>query len=360
MKRVLSLLMILFLLCSCNREKPLPLPEVESGMRGELGIDRNINEETIDQYLNRSDTVYRDMRMLKDEADYEAIGGDSYLSGIVEGFEVVPYPYLCNVEGLPEAVGNTYSGVTLFTHTEDGEYVANYEESMHIIESLFPRDKNIFLMCGGGGYAGMTKQLLVGLGYDPNRIYNVGGYWYYKGDHRIETFYEEDGEIHYDFSTIIYHNIDFTTLKKIHESGTEPESDPVNNEDDFIQIENTQELQELEAEKKTFALYVYLPTCSSCASFYPIIDEFVKVNGIQMYAVNLRNVFEDHNSVSERLSYTPSVMIYENGEVKAYLDPGSDEDLPYYKTLEGLTEWFTSHIDLELLKEDCESACKVE
>ena len=65
--------MILLLLCSCNREKPLPLPETESGMRGELGIDRNINEEPIDQYLNRSDTVYRDMRLLKDEADYEAI-----------------------------------------------------------------------------------------------------------------------------------------------------------------------------------------------------------------------------------------------------------------------------------------------
>ncbi len=80
--------------CSVQKEEALPLPELEEGMRGQLGIDKNINEASIDKYLGRSGSIYRDMRMLKDEADYEAIGGDSYLSGYVKGFEVVPYPYL--------------------------------------------------------------------------------------------------------------------------------------------------------------------------------------------------------------------------------------------------------------------------
>ena len=30
-------------------------------------------------------------------------------------------------------------------------------------------------MCGGGGYAGMTKNLLVSLGWDENKIYNTCG-----------------------------------------------------------------------------------------------------------------------------------------------------------------------------------------
>ena len=72
----------------------LPNPTVTGGERGKLGIDKNINEETIDKYLDRDDSVYRDMRMLKDPGNYESIGGDSYLSGFVKGFEVVPYPYL--------------------------------------------------------------------------------------------------------------------------------------------------------------------------------------------------------------------------------------------------------------------------
>lgn len=199
-----------------NVEETLPKPEISEGIRGEqFGIDKNINESTIDEYLGRSDSVYRDMRMLKDPGNYEAIGGDSYLSGFVEGFEVIPYPYLTNVTGLPEEVGETYTGETLFTQDESGNYVANYEESMEILEAIFPKDKNIFLMCGGGGYAGMTKTMLVALGWDENKIYNVGAYWSYNGNNNVEVKKTIDGEDYYNFSIVPYYNIDFTTLHEV-------------------------------------------------------------------------------------------------------------------------------------------------
>ena len=194
-----------------SNKNELPKPEVTSGLRGEFGIDKNINEKTIDDYLGRDDSVYRDMRMLKDPGNYEAIGGDSYLSGFVKGFEVVPYPYLVNVSGLPEEVGDTYTGKTLFTE-KDGKYTANYKESMDILEYLFPKDKNIFLMCGGGGYAGMTKNLLVALGWDADKIYNVGGYWYYDGDNNVEVKNTKYGDTTYDFWKVPYHDIDFDSL----------------------------------------------------------------------------------------------------------------------------------------------------
>lgn len=197
-----------------NRGNNLPKPEVSSGIRGQFGIDKNINEETIDNYLDRTDSVYRDMRMLKDPGNYEAIGGDSYLSGFVRGFEVVPYPYLVNVTGLPEEVGSSYTGKTLFIQVSDGTYKANYEESLDILEYLFPKDKNIFLMCGGGGYAGMTKNLLVSLGWDKDKIYNVGGYWYYKGKNNVEVKNIKDGKITYDFWKVSYHDINFEELNE--------------------------------------------------------------------------------------------------------------------------------------------------
>lgn len=199
-----------------NVEETLPKPEISEGIRGEqFGIDKNINESTIDEYLGRSDSVYRDMRMLKDPGNYEAIGGDSYLSGFVQGFEVAPYPYLTNVTGLPEEVGETYTGATLFTQDESGNYVANYEESMDILETIFPKDKNIFLMCGGGGYAGMTKTMLVALGWDEDKIYNVGAFWSYNGNNKIEVKKTIDGEDYYNFSIVPYYNIDFTTLHEV-------------------------------------------------------------------------------------------------------------------------------------------------
>ena len=191
--------------------KELPKPEVTGGERGMLGIDKNINEETIDDYLGREDAVYRDMRMLKDPGNYEAIGGDSYLSGYVKGFEVVPYPYLTEVKGLPEEVGKSYTGKTLFKQNEDGTYTANYEESLAYLEMYFPKDKVIFLMCGGGGYAGMTKNLLVSLGWDENKIYDVGGYWFYNGDNNVKV---KNGD-KYDFWKVTYHDIDFKSLTEV-------------------------------------------------------------------------------------------------------------------------------------------------
>ena len=52
----------------------LPQPEKSEGLRGVYDIDKNINEKTIDQYLQRNDVVYRDVRMLEDTATWENKG----------------------------------------------------------------------------------------------------------------------------------------------------------------------------------------------------------------------------------------------------------------------------------------------
>ena len=46
MKKIAILILTILLMCGCAN-KALPLPEVSEGMRGELGIDKNINEEII-------------------------------------------------------------------------------------------------------------------------------------------------------------------------------------------------------------------------------------------------------------------------------------------------------------------------
>ena len=351
MKKTLGVLLIIFIvlsLCGCNKSDTLPLPEVSEGMRGELGIDKNINEETIDNYLNRDDSVYRDMRMLIDEANYEAIGGDSYLSGYVKGFDVVPYPYICNVEGLPEAVGSSYSGPTLFTHVDD-KYVANYSESLQIIESLFPKDKYIFLMCGGGGYAGMTKNLLVALGWDETKIYNVGGYWYYKGNNNVEVKYTENGEDRYNFALVNYHTFEFNALTKLNDSGSYYKNvDEGVEKSDFINLNTIEDLNDLENKESTFPLFVYLSGCPSCAEFLPIVKSYAKNKDIQMYSLDLNKIWGTSNSVTDVIKYAPSMMIYKEGKVVAYLDSGKDDDFPYYRSEEALGEWFIKNIDTSL------------
>lgn len=225
MKKTLSIFVVLALILmmtACQSQeavKELPTSTVDETSM--FGVDKNINIKTIDQWVGRDDVAYIDVRMLVDPGDYGAIGGDPVLSGTVEGFEVVPYPYLANLTGLPEAVAATqYNGPTLFTLTWDSEgniesITPNFEESEMIIKDLFPQDKAIFLMCGGGGYAGFTRALLIELGYEPSMIYNIGGFWEYQGEKtvHIKVSYGENNAKEYNaLHKLNYHLIDFNQL----------------------------------------------------------------------------------------------------------------------------------------------------
>lgn len=224
MKKLIPLMLILLmLLCACgtavepeNTAEPLPAPEVDAD--SQFGVDKNINMSTIDSYLGRDDVIYRDVRMLFDPADYASIGGDADLSKTITGFKVVPYPYLATLGSLP--VANAYEGDTLFTveWNADGTIASvseNYKESVMILEELFPKDTAIFLMCGGGGYAGMTKTLLLYLGWDESLLYNIGANWEYTGDNALELIvYPEDANDENIYATwrADYAYIDFSRL----------------------------------------------------------------------------------------------------------------------------------------------------
>lgn len=197
------------------------LPAAEPDAESMFGVDKNINIATLDQWLGREDVAYRDVRMLFDPASYADIGGDANLSATVKGFKIVPYPYLATLSELP--VANAYAGDTLYTLTwdETGAIAtadANYKESLMILEDLFPKDKAIFLMCGGGGYAGMTKSLLTFLGWDADKLYNVGGNWEYTGENAQELIiYPEDANDDdiYAIWRADYATIDFSLLHPV-------------------------------------------------------------------------------------------------------------------------------------------------
>jgi hypothetical protein len=165
---------------------PAPAPDPEDM----FGVDLNINMTTIDSYLGIEGVAYRDMRMVFDPADWASMDADPDLTTTIEGFEVVPYPYIATLEPIP--VDNAYEGDCLFTLEWDNlddlniaSVTPNYRESQTILEELFPRDQVIFLMCGGAGYAYMTKKLLTYLGWDASKIYNTGGNWYYEGKRSV-------------------------------------------------------------------------------------------------------------------------------------------------------------------------------
>jgi rhodanese-related sulfurtransferase len=215
----LTLIMLITLLAACGTAEK-PLPSAEPDENSQFGVDKNINVGNIDSWLGRDDVVYRDVRMLFDPADFSAIGGEADLTHTIEGFKIVPYPFIGTLSELP--VSGAYDGDHLFAvKWADGGSVAsataNYDVSMQILEELFPKDKAIFLMCGGGGYSGMMKSLLIFLGWDASKLYNIGGNWSYKGTHSLELviFPEKaDGNRIYATWRADYAFIDFTRLHR--------------------------------------------------------------------------------------------------------------------------------------------------
>ena len=201
---------------ACPDDLP-PLPPVEPDPNDQFGVDKNINMTTIDEWLGRSDVVYRDMRLIFDPARWEDIDEDPYASTVLPGFKMVPYPYLATMAPIP--VTEYYEDETLFTceWSEEGGLLSvksNYKESLNILRELFPKDKPIFLCCGGAGYASFTKQLLLYMGWDPELVYNVGGMWYYEGDKAIDLI-QYGGSADKDMYAIWradYTLIDFTLL----------------------------------------------------------------------------------------------------------------------------------------------------
>jgi len=164
----------------------LPPPEPDGGP---FGVDVNININTIDDYLGRPDVTYIDVRMLYDPADFEAIGGISALTQTLPGYRIVPFPFMGTLSAMP--VENAYDGDRLFEIVwgEGNEILSatpNFAESELILNELFPKDKVIFLMCGGGGYSALTRALLVYKGWDANMIYNTGGNWHYDGNMALD------------------------------------------------------------------------------------------------------------------------------------------------------------------------------
>jgi hypothetical protein len=68
------------------------------------------------------------------------------------------------------------------------------------------------LMCGAGGYANFTKKMLVALGRDETKIYNVWWYRNYEWNRGISTINNNGDSVTYDFWKVPYYNIDFDSL----------------------------------------------------------------------------------------------------------------------------------------------------
>jgi len=104
-------------------------------------------------------------------------------------------------------------------------------------------------------------------------------------------------------------------------------------------------LEKLIEDKESFGVFVYLPGCTSCAAFSEVLNDFQKQNTITFYKTQIK--YAKETDIGNKIKYAPSFVIFKEGKIVGYLDAESDEDLPFYETVEKFKEWLTKYINLK-------------
>lgn len=107
---------------------------------------------------------------------------------------------------------------------------------------------------------------------------------------------------------------------------------------------DVEKLEKLEKEEKNFALFVYLPGCTSCAAFRTVLEDFVVDKNMEIYTISILDA--ENTSADDVVEYAPSLVLYNEGKVVDYLDSTSNDDKPALTTVDGLEKWLDEYIYL--------------
>ena len=97
--------------------------------------------------------------------------------------------------------------------------------------------------------------------------------------------------------------------------------------------------------KKSFAIFIYQPLCTTSYEFNKILTEFANQYQISFYKMSFSDMKE--TELKEYIKYYPSLVIYYEGEIVDYLDANSDSDSEYYKSVDGFKKWFSNYVSIQ-------------
>lgn len=141
-----------------------------------------IKAQNLDDYLFRKDAIYLDLRD----------AGQFYKEGHVGGFTNLPfYGYITDFKA-NKATLFSFVKKDKTSHFGDvGSYKANYPTAEKWIYDTLPRDKYILAISTSGVESAYFLNLLLQLGYDGTKLYNVGSFTTGMGDDAAYRFLKE-------------------------------------------------------------------------------------------------------------------------------------------------------------------------
>lgn len=150
----------------------LPATNVTEGTRVATTIPAYLDASTLLSHLGQAEVKYIDIR------EYE-----EYVDGHFAGFELIPlYAWIYHLDAASQDDSvQLYGG---FPETP----VPVFAESDAILESYFPKDQHLVLICRSGNRVNGLMALLVARGWDENMLHNAGGMLDYEGQAAYRDF----------------------------------------------------------------------------------------------------------------------------------------------------------------------------
>ena len=110
---------------------------------------------------------------------------------------------------------------------------------------------------------------------------------------------------------------------------------------EFVEITSS-DYEKMIAEKQTFVLMIDNVGCSTAERLRHMLANFSDSLKFKYYKIMWPDA--KTTNLAEHIKYFPSIVIIENGELKSYLDPESDDDTKYYHNAPDLQKWLESYI----------------
>lgn len=105
---------------------------------------------------------------------------------------------------------------------------------------------------------------------------------------------------------------------------------------------NTEQLKKIISEKKSFALFIYQPGCITSEDFEKRLASFSENQKVSFEKIKFSDA-KGSGLVSE-LRYYPSVALYRDGELVAFLRTDRNDDMAAYDTEAGFTTWWHRYV----------------
>lgn len=108
---------------------------------------------------------------------------------------------------------------------------------------------------------------------------------------------------------------------------------------DFVKLSSDDVNNKLDS---NYILFTYNSFCSFKIPCDNIFKEFMINNKILIYSISFTDFKNTY--LYNTVSYAPSVIIINNGNIIAYLDANKDSDLNYYQDTSKFSEWVNKYI----------------